>query len=432
MTRVVALCFLIFVCLAFVGTSPLLELSDPTLEESGTGDIIRQVAFLCLTSIVTIPLLFKGSLRLYEMFTPSILLVLTWCLISIAWSPVPDIALRRFVLTAVAILCMFGATVWLGHRALKLFAMALLALVLLSIVAGALIPGARHQAWVGQDPGLIGAWRGLFPHKNTAGPCSALLVILSVFMIVIERRKIWFLGVFAGLCLLYASGSKTALGLLVPALVVGLLFPYFLRYRNGRRIYIGFCLSVLWGVLLAGVAFQDQLAGLLVDPDAFTGRTQIWNVLMEAVADRPWIGFGFGSLFLVSTETPLLDYASGWVLLVVHGHNGYLDVLAATGIVGLVLTLFAFVVQPLYRLIVTEAFDPRWVGLLMSLAAYVLLHNMTETALLDRAQPLWLALLLVVAATRDMEREFAAVHLRSGAPPDRRLSQRASTRSCSL
>jgi O-antigen ligase len=85
----------------------------------------------------------------------------------------------------------------------------------------------------------------------------------------------------------------------------------------------------------AFLAFSDDLVTVVGRDTTFTGRTYIWPIVLDAVWQRPLLGFGYYAA-TADFIRPLLLGGVG----AADAHNGYLDVLLGTGIVGLVSLLF--------------------------------------------------------------------------------------------
>ncbi|GAA4329002.1 O-antigen ligase family protein [Flaviaesturariibacter amylovorans] len=125
----------------------------------------------------------------------------------------------------------------------------------------------------------------------------------------------------------------------------------------------------------------------------FTGRTDVWEIMMMDLKarDRLTTGFGSGGYWLPGegynpySTISELEWSPG------QGHNGYMDVMVNTGIVGLVLVLIflAWMIGSLFRRV--DYSEP--VVYLLSLI--LLLNNITEASLF-REKHLYFVLLMLV------------------------------------
>ena len=110
------------------------------------------------------------------------------------------------------------------------------------------------------------------------------------------------------------------------------------------------------------------------------------------------MGVGYGSIYKTGIRTVIYNPTVTWLSYSVHGHNGYLDVLASTGIIGCFLTVFAFLITPFLQI-------TRWAHssfqimaeLMYAILAFLIFHELLETSLLDRTRSAWIAFLFVYA-----------------------------------
>jgi O-antigen ligase len=129
---------------------------------------------------------------------------------------------------------------------------------------------------------------------------------------------------------------------------------------------------------------------LLFGDLTFTQRTPIWADVARSIADQPWLGYGFGSFWDVGATLNPLKYAP-WdafymdAQVINTAHNGYLDQLLQTGIVGFGLGVLAIVrcVAVLWSTAVRAASDEERLALLglICLAICLVLNNFLESYL---------------------------------------------------
>ena len=94
----------------------------------------------------------------------------------------------------------------------------------------------------------------------------------------------------------------------------------------------------------------------------FTGRSAIWQVLLEAISGNYILGLGYGAVWSAGEYSAITNFGlntSSWVSSISHGHNGYLDIWLSTGIVGLL--LFTFL---LFKALFNNINKLRWIGIL--------------------------------------------------------------------
>ncbi|KAA5804701.1 O-antigen ligase family protein [Alkalicaulis satelles] len=271
---------------------------------------------------------------------PLVLLALL-TMISAAWSIDPEVSVRRGL--AVVMTLAFG--LWLAARyswrdLIRLIALTFAILAVGSLIAGAVFPGFGVMQEV--HPG---AWRGLWWEKNTLGAMMAwgALAFLAAAACArgVTEQRLWFALVPLALLLVLLATSRTAF--LATAIALGGPLAIALSRRDfSFAALTGFGVTVaaigLLTVLMIGPAVLLEMLGR----DAtFTGRTDIWEALGRAIAERPWTGYGYGA-FWGDERGPVF-----WVLQVTQwpvptAHNAWLETALAIGIPGTVLALWVY------------------------------------------------------------------------------------------
>ncbi len=323
-----------------------------------------------------------------------LLLLAGLTVISAAWSIDPGTTARR----GLAVVMTLAFAVWLAARycwrdLIRLIAAMFAVLALGSALAGALFPGfgVMHEIHVG-------AWKGLWWEKNTLG---ALMAWASLSFIAagaaashpVEKR-VWFGLVFLGAVLVLLSTSRTAL-LALTICVAGPAAIALTRRGFGfaaLAIFGGVCgLASLLGVLLVGPGVILEALGR----DAtLTGRTDIWRALVEAIAARPWTGYGYGVFWSVD-DGPVfwLRQVTAWE--VPTAHNAWLETALAIGLPGVALAVYvvgAGVVRALLRLF--SGLETYWA--LPFLVAWAGI-SLSESNLLEQNGLVWMLLCATLA-----------------------------------
>ncbi len=390
------LCFSALIFVTYLGFSPVLTGdygADGSL--SGGGDSLRQVSFTALFLLIAaVTASGKGAKALLD-GPLALVAVLLWCWLSVTWAIEPGVALRRVLFTTIVTLGVTYSLNMLSYRtAMSILFTWFAVILLLDWLAIPLLPQAVHQP--GEiDKALVGNWRGVHTHKNEAGAFCALAALVFIDKAWRGRSHIIAPALVAlSLAFLVMTSSKTSGGLVLVAAMAGVVFN--LGYRNPtlRAVVLG---TIACGLLLAVVAFGDRASELLAvfeDPASLTGRVQIWPVLLNYAADHPFLGSGYGSFWAIGDASPVYESGAKWLTTISHAHNGYLDLLVQTGLVGLALAVFGLVVLPMRRL-ASQPLDPeasRW--LLGSMLAFCWLHDLLETSLFDRANIVWVTMLV--------------------------------------
>ena len=386
--------FLVFVLLAFVGTEPFNDLTRVDLRDVDTeGSILRQAlvsgTFLLLTAYYFLRnRLFSllGSLSALHW------MLIGWIFLSAFWSLVPVLSLKRATLTWMAFFTILMFMDLFGPKGtIQLLTKILAALCVISFISGFVIPTALHLP--GEPPEIVGAWRGVFPHKNNAGFLAVVAFLLTLHQFRLTSHRGLLLVMLVELAFLALTESKTSIALLVVSLSLFVLLSLLTRKRSGRLLFLAIVSYVLLASLIIGLGFSAEIHAFLTNPSSLTNRVYIWNIVREVWNKSPLFGIGFQSLWNVSEQSsyiaPLLY---GERLAASQSHNGYLDIAVTTGWIGLFLTLGAFVAVPFSRLLVAFRKEPdkRQHILVTTLYSTTLMHNFMESSLLRNFQYSWI------------------------------------------
>lgn len=333
---------------------------------------------------------------------------------SVAWALKPEFAFVRFVqeamvLTAIvlpALLSNPGADIMRG--VFLCFA----AGVILNVV---LIPGGyATYALYGSTLVDIG-YQGYFSGKNLLGEFAAIAFLLSVHELLYPgyRRALGFVVAVAAVVLIFFSSSKTALGLALVAPVLAVLTLLSARAMRLPPVLI-LVAMVLGYFVFAGLAGfnTSRIAYLLTGDSSFTGRTTIWAFSELEIAQRPLLGWGYQSFWLVGADAPSVTEAPGWVKAMPNSHNGYYDAILELGYVGLAFLLL-FLAATVHVIGRVMEHDSRRAWILLSVALFVMFYNFLETLWLRAFDVTWVVFVLVtVEAARYWRRSalIAPVH----------------------
>ncbi len=408
--RLSEISFFSFLLLIFVGLSPF-AIRDPVAMaaaegiKSGAGDAIRQVCFASVFALIVYSAVRESGLRTLAAVPPILAVLLLWCLMSAAWSPEPDITLRRAALSAVVVLsAMLGVSTIGAVRGLQLLRLVLALVLVVNWLSIPLVHQAVHLPG-DPEPQLVGDWRGLYFHKNIAGAVSAITAIIFFFSAWEKRKVIDWLLCIAAIAFTVMTRSKSSLALLLLALAGGAVYQLAWRRTLDRLI-----VAVVFGLLAVGVILfaaidQNAVAHLFTDPEEFTGRAEIWRAELAFIADHPVLGAGFGSFANTGTLSPIHNYvASNWVENVSHGHNAYLQLFVTIGGVGFVMAVAALIVAPLAAFLRAEGSYTASMSVLFAIFLFVVLHNFLESDFLEGDGATWVAFLLMLAALGDVRR----------------------------
>ena len=182
----------------------------------------------------------------------------------------------------------------------------------------------------------VGAWKGIFDHKNTFGAYSVLTSgVFFISAIYAQKNKVLMWSLFV-LCIvaIFLSTSKTALVLSIVAILVVCLYKNF-RWMGTKTVLL-LNLSIFLGIGAIGTlvaAWGPILRALGRDP-TLTGRTLIWGFLIDyKIPNRPLLGYGRGMFWSNPWFSSGIEAAAHHIPA--HAHNGFIDLTLDVGLLGL-------------------------------------------------------------------------------------------------
>jgi exopolysaccharide production protein ExoQ len=264
----------------------------------------------------------------------SILCFALWALISVSWSDAASTSLNANV--AFSSIMIFGiclsARVPPQDLARVLVYSALIMGIFSTVWANIAPKYGVHQIEDFYQSTHAGSWRGVFKHKNIQGQIAAMYAAALLFTgpaIMPNRMLRW--GTFALMIfLIFKSTSASALViiLLTPALV------FLTTKLGGTKRLLAFMVAAA-GVFIMAITVHAVL-DMLGRDTTLTGRTIIWGLAFDSIAEKPFFGYGF-----LSTTYGEFTYRLVQTLGVLDPHNGYIDIVLGVGYLGLALFLFA-------------------------------------------------------------------------------------------
>lgn len=266
---------------------------------------------------------------------------------SILWSDFPFLSLKRWsrlmgvLPVAIVILSEINPL-----QALEsIFRRCTYVLMPLSLVLIKYYPhlGREYGRWSG-----MATWRGVTLTKNAFGQLCVLSVFFLAWAFLREWRdkrfsrtnsvKIADGSVLAlAILLLFGlgvtSGSVTSILALIVT-IVSIIFLYGMKNKARRVATLLICgVAFIWAFLILGGSNVREVTQALGRDSSFTGRIDLWRMLLGIGARHPILGAGFGGYF--GTPGNEFQQVYGYVV----GHNGLLDVYVELGIVGVMLVV---------------------------------------------------------------------------------------------
>lgn len=383
-----------------------LELSTEVATSAGSN-IVNQLFWFAGTAIGLLAIWPQARTRLggLVMANPWLFALAVFGMISTLWALNPQIALRRSIQQGMVIFCI-AAAVGGATSIERLLRMIYLGFALALVVHLIALPLPASYDW-------RHAFRGFFSDKNGLGALAAVAILWGGAIRGILQSKIArmanlaYLGAWLAILVLTLSKTSMALVIIVPAIYLALVLVS-RSTKLGVGIYF-VLLPLILGSLLSFVIFGVGIAPMelaaMISPDVtFTGRTNIWEFVLEALHNHWLLGYGFHSFWSIGADSPNLAAQEHFIRFLNQAHNGFLDLILSVGLVGLGL-FTAAVVQGAASATRTYRTLPVVHRLCWTLIIFALIHNMSESSLLRGFSPQWLTLLfaLLIAARASSE-----------------------------
>lgn len=329
--------------------------------------------------------------------------------VSALWSQAPGLTIRRaLALAATSALGLYIGSRYDRSQQMKLLASALTLVLGLTVLFVAFLP---DYGIANQLP-HFGNWKGIYHQKNMLG---RIMVLATIAFAVIPPTGVWKVlkspMVVASAVVLFFSGSATGFVVLA-ALVLFAPAIQLLRLRGLNAVPLWIAAALLAAgcaaVTFAQVTFAhlSALASLLDRDSTLTGRTALWTVLMAAISQCRWLGYGFGGFWLgMQGESASVLLAVRWDVL--FAHNGFLDLILQLGFVGMAVFGIGYLIN-FRRAVFCLREDPHrgstWPMLYL---LFVILFNFTESTILATNNLFWVLYVstsasLVPYATADL------------------------------
>ena len=307
--------------------------------------------------------------------------------VSAFWSGDPALVVRRA--GTVTLTTLFG--VYLVARGdLGTLVATLVKVYALAAAASLVLIVATPQFGTMTGEAYTHAWRGVYADKNDLGMACGEAIILAAYAFCrrCAPRGLAIFTVAVSLLLLYGSQSKTPIVVMAAALYAALVVMA-LRRRSAAGLIAGYALLVLGlaaGALLA-TGWQEVLAALGRDA-TFTNRTRIWQLVVDYIARRPWLGYGYEAFFRDdNAEARLIWDLVGFKTP--HAHNSWLEIWLGLGVIGFGAAALAWLAAIYRTLRVAAASHAEHVALAAALLAGIFFENLTEFEFFRPGRLMW-------------------------------------------
>lgn len=372
--------------------------------DDAEGSPVARVIYLVL-GLIAIYLLSRRRHLLGETARANWVLLVLFAYIglSISWSDMPFISGKRYI-KMVGALCM--ALLIVTERAPYTALVDLLKRYVWIVLLGScftiiFLPGVGREVHYDGSTSIAGICFG----KNGLGQCTLLAMVLAAIPVIVRGRA----GVTTGNIMLFMLAlitlifARSATSLVVASVIIGILLlvrsmsVFSPVYAGGVALFVivlGIGSVFLAESMTPRLHIMQSAIEVLGRDSTLTGRTELWSDVWNIASERPLLGHGTGAFWAgnIGASRPILE-TYYWTPN--QAHNGYLDVIADLGFVGLVLVI-GVAIWGLFSAIYVLPEQFQYGLLKISLIIGALMLNLTESSFCRITHLIWMLTLFAI------------------------------------
>ncbi|OZU88372.1 hypothetical protein CIL03_12035 [Virgibacillus indicus] len=179
-------------------------------------------------------------------------------------------------------------------------------------------------------------FKSIFRNPNYLAVLLFCLFYFKVLIVKYSNRieKIYFISLIGmNFVLIYATNTRSVL-IAFGVILISWLFSKYYRKLFHYIFYVTIAFNILFLFIYIKIQntaiglFLDNLSIQLLGKSLYSGRSELWDRIINKIIENPLFGYGLGTNARDITDTTLTS------------HNQYLQVLIETGIIGLILFIF--------------------------------------------------------------------------------------------
>lgn len=322
---------------------------------------------------------------------PLLCAVLLAAAASYFWSIAPEFTWKRAThLLGTTLIAVFVGYHFASRTLMSVLFYTLLILIVGSIVFALALPEIGQHFHRGSM-----VWKGLTGNKNTLGFIAAIATVFFTIGALFRR-----LPYKTAVCLALLSAvtlvmTRSATSVVVVVIGLSTVVIFAASKRIGAPSLLTLILVLAGGAAVGGyVGTGPQLhefTELLGRDATFTNRTEVWAAAWQVTLERPWLGWGYGTLWWPTDETAFIPRQvmdTSW--LAAHAHNGFLNVASELGLPA-GFAAVGYVLAALWRTV--RAYVTRASPCVLFTIAFVfmfLVENIPEAGILTGRESFWM------------------------------------------
>lgn len=177
-----------------------------------------------------------------------------------------------------------------------------------------------------------------------------IVIIVTTMLSKKEYSKMNILELIILFTALFLTGKRMLTAI---AVIVSIIMFIIISNKNKqtyKRFFIILCIAILMIAIMCLIFPKTSLVfkRMMNIGNTIGGREVFWNTAIEMFKESPIIGKGIGTFNSYLADTGFTYYGMEWTS---HAHNSYLQILAETGILGLLMMLVS-IIYTLYNTII--------------------------------------------------------------------------------
>jgi exopolysaccharide production protein ExoQ len=353
--------------------------------DNNNDNSLIKIIFLFIYFITFILLLFRWKKVVYVLSKDNyIILLLGIVTASILWSINSEITVSRCIaIVGTSLFGIYLASRYTLKEQVVLLGWTFTVITLLSLLFVVALPKFGIMGGI-----HAGAFRGIYTHKNVLGRIMVMSIIVNSLRINLDKsRSITYVTLSLSVLLLVFCRSSAAILNLFNVIMTFLIFR---TWRWRYEIMIPVSIGII-SLMFCGVIWFNENSAILfgaVGKDAtLTGRTELWQIILNMIGNRPLFGYGYGAFWVDTDNVTNVWFMAGWEAP--NAHNGVLDLCLNAGLIGLiffVLSLLKTLRNSFILLRYSTSSEGFWPLIFI---VCLVLSNLTETALMVQNDVLW-------------------------------------------
>lgn len=314
-------------------------------------------------------------------------------LLSPAWSETPTYSLKGAVVqVGLTIFSAYIAQRYSWHEICKFIRFSFGIVAVLSVFYSVAIPSVGI--------GFKG-WRGMLPSENFLSSLMGLnggFWLLEAYVNPKNRRLA--IGMFLISVLIVQQANSAGAKVQLVALLASILWLSFLKRLNFKLALTGVMILMIF-VISGTIIFVENTETIVVDilnkDMTLNGRIPLWRNLMGAMANSPFLGYGYHGFWQEwrGEDNPAAQYATnefGWTAP--HAHNGFIEILLYTGIVGFILFAISFFKTIVVGVIYLIRSESQEAVLPLAIMTILVVSNISLSQLME-IHPMWMFYIMI-------------------------------------